>query len=262
MRDNLLQLKCDLRAKLFSLKRKINSINLSIEGLYIEIDKIDQAFENLDCELEIYKNRISRTAGSEARKLQYKLKAFEGQTKKDLEETDAFKEILIASTVTIFDSIIYGICKNDEDLFAACYAALFPLVYSRLTGLDKFYLLDHVPDVAMEVVSDARKEFEEICRVCDGPLTTPYNWNMASELIFDYWRDKALPSLYGKVDQKWFSDSPYSLAEIQKWRTCESERAELMPKVNDAYLIKQRLKDEVIDSNGVVGFNRLLIAPS
>jgi AcrR family transcriptional regulator len=55
-------------------------------------------------------------------------------------------------------------------------------------------------------------------------LTDSDTWESAVEYITDWWRNDALPLLYGCRDEQWDIDMPLSLPEMIEWRDSPAER--------------------------------------
>lgn len=250
MNDNLLAANQRLRSNLVGLKRKLTTIKVSLELLDSEIDRVDVAFCKLERESEIYKAKLEREMGREVRQLKIEL----NDLKKLTQTQDAIspEEFKIASTIGIFQTILRGICENADDFRLISEAFLFPAVFERVvTGEDEAYLLDKVPDSAAIVIARGKEYVEWFRSEYTTHLTDPEVWQEAIDYSTEWWRNDALPVIYGAHDPQWDIDMPLSLAEMTLWRTSPADRPIHFASVFDALEIYKRNKDAIYTSSGI-----------
>ena len=263
MRDNLVSATNKIRNSTTSLKRKLSKIKISIEELDIEIEAIDAKFDRLVSEADIFKSKIERELGREVRRLEKELLELRKSVKNaPAEREQSDPEILtIASTMSVLECILREMCKNADDFRLMSYATLFPSVMERVCeGREEAYFLDALPSSTGLVIERGKQYLEWVRSECDTYLTDPASWERYSEEVSEWWRNDALPLLYGSRDKKWDIDVPLTLNEMLVWKNSPADRPEHFPVIFDAYEIYRKYKDEVYESSGVRDFEFKLFA--
>ena len=240
---------------MFALKKKLKDLKSQVEAIEVELGKIDGKFDNIVTQAEIYKSKVEREMGREIRRLQ---KELQGQTKGQTSTAPTpttSEELHIATTLGIFESVLRLVGESADDFRLISYAFLFPSVYERVvSGGDDTYYLTEVPASASVVVERGRKYVSWLRSEYDTHLTHPSVWSDAIDYIAEWWRNDALPLLYGCRDEQWDIDMPLSLAEMVAWRDTPSERSSVFPDVTDGFEILQRNKEAVYDHSGLREF--------
>ena len=88
----------------------------------------------------------------------------------------------------------------------------------------------------------------------DTHLIDPEAWESAIVEVTNWWRNDALPLLYGSRDEEWDIDMPLTLAEMLQWRDSPAERPILFSSVFDAYELYRLNKDIVFETTGLRQF--------
>jgi hypothetical protein len=258
MNDNLLYVSNNLRNSLAALKKKVSNVKVNLEHLDAEIEKFDIKFDKMQNEIEIFKVRLERDMGREVRRLEKEL----AEAKKKLEEgltssqSTSEETLKIATTVTIFECLLRQICENSDDFRLISNSYLFPAVIERVvSGTQTAYFLEEMPVSSEEVIKRGRAYLKWIREDCDTHLTDPDAWAKYSEVISEWWRNDALPLIYGARDDDWDLDIPLSLAEMAMWRDTPAERPIHFSPIFDAYEIYVAHKDDVYSSSGARDFD-------
>jgi len=256
MNDNLIYATNSTRTSLSNLKKKLSNVRLQLESLSSDIDKIDTKFENVLSQADIYKSKLEREMGREVRRLERELELLRktgvnAPVSAQISETDA----KVASTIAIFDAILRHMCENADDFRLASEAFLFPAIYERVVaGVEEAYYLDYVPSSASLVIQRGKEHVRWIREEYDTHVTDPETWQNAIDYIVEWWRNDALPLIYGARDDQWDIDIPYSLPEILQWRESPGDRPLNFPKIFDAYEIYRKHKDQVYATTGIRDF--------
>jgi hypothetical protein len=254
--DSILNSTNKVKTCVTSLKKKLSNLREEFVSFESELAKIESRVENVISQSEIYKTRVEREMGREVRRLERELellrKESAGKTSADkVSESD----LKVASTVAILDSILRLICQGADDFRLSSEAFLFPAVYERVVdGTEEAYYLEYVPTATSVVVRRGMEYIAWVRTEFDTHLTDPDTWEKAIGAIADWWRNDALPMLYGARDEQWDIDVPMSLAEILLWRESPGDRPLNFPKIFDAYEIYRRHKDEVYGTTGLREF--------
>lgn len=255
MMDNIAPATDSLRSSVSSLKKKLSNLKISIEQFDAEIDKIDIKFDKLVTQTEIYKAKLEREMGREVKRLEVELKKLRKQVSEGSMEDQPQGhpgELKIASTIGIFECLLRHICEGADDFRLISYAFLFPSVFERVVKVDDpAYLLESMPDAAHIVIERGKEYVSYIRSRCDTHVTNQEVWDLYVEEISNWWRNDALPLIYGSRDDQWDSDIPLSLVEMMMWRDDPAERPIHFSAVFDAYEIYRANKDAVYDSSGV-----------
>jgi hypothetical protein len=254
--NNIIGATNSLRASIKSIKRKVNTLKLSIQNLDSEIDDIEMKFDKVIIESEIFKAKVEREMGREVRRLERELENLR-KTPVSLvvEQNTSAEDLRVASTIAVVECLLRAICHNAEDFRVLSYAFLFPAVIERVVkGNEEAYFLEEVPASADIIVRRGLEYIAWIRSECDTHLTDPQAWEAFSLLVSDWWKNDALPLLYGSRDDNWDIDEPLSNLEMMSWRDNVADRPLQFPSVFDAYDIYKRHKDEVYKSSGVQDF--------
>jgi hypothetical protein len=262
MFDNLLTSTNTTRTSLTNFKKKLSNLRIQVDSLTADLEKIDTKFENVLAQAEIYKSKLEREMGREVRRLERELailsKSVKGNTAlPDASETDR----KVASTVGIFDTLLRHMCANADDFRLASEAFLFPAVYERvMDGGEDAYFLEEIPPSAILVISRGKEYINWIREEYDTHITDPETWPSAIDYVVEWWRNDALPMMYGARDEQWDIDVPLSLQEILLWKESPGDRPLNFSKVFDAYEIYRKHKDETYGTSGIREFELKLFS--
>ena len=262
MLDNLLTSTNTTRTSLTNLKKKLSKLRIQVEEFGADLEKIDTKFENVLAQAEIYKSKLEREMGREVRRLERELLLLSKSVKGNLSLPPASEtDLKVASTVGIFDTILRHMCANAEDFRLASEAFLFPAVYERvMDGSEDAYFLEEVPPAAILVISRGKEYIKWIREEYDTHITDPETWPNAVDYVVEWWRNDALPMMYGARDEQWDIDVPLSLQEILLWKESPAERPLNFSKVFDAYEIYRKHKDETHGTSGLREFELKLFS--
>lgn len=254
--DNLLHSTNKVKNAVTGLKRKLTSLRSEFDSFEAEIAKIESRVENVVAQSEIYKTRMERELGREVRRLQRELETLRKETQgQPKAQATSEHDLKIAATVSIFDTILRLMCQGADDFRLASEAFLFPAVYERVVdGTEEAYYLDHIPPATATVVSRGLEYVSWLRSEYDTYLTDEDTWEKAIECIVEWWRNDALPMLYGARDEQWDIDVPLSLAEMTMWKESPGERPLSFPKIFDAYEIQRKHRDEIYETTGLREF--------
>ena len=255
--DNIVLATNSMRSSVSSLKRKLSNLRIQLEVFDTEIEKIETKFEKILSEAEIYKAKVEREMGREVRRLELEIKNLQSNSKiyKNPAEV-APEEIKIAQTICIFDSILRNMCQGADDFRTISEAFLFPAVYERVVkGTDDAYFLEEMPHTASLILQRGREYLNWVRSECDTHLTEPSAWEGYVGIITDWWRNDALPLIYGSRDEQWDIDAPLSLPEMMSWQNNPGDRPLNFSPIFDAYEIYRNHKDTVYESTGTKQFD-------
>ena len=259
MMDNIVFATDSMRSSVSSLKKKLSNLKISVEQLGSEVEKIETKFDKLLTQTDIYKAKLEREKGREVRRLELEL----SKVKKQLKETNRVEEstedpteLSIASTVAVLECLLRHICEGADDFRLMSYAFLFPSVIERVVSLDDpAYFIQKLPESSQIVINRGKEYVSYLRENCETHVTDPDAWEQFINQVTDWWRNDALPLLYGQRDEEWDSDVPLSLVEILMWRDEPGERPVQFSRVFDAYEIYRAHKDEVYNRSGVRAFD-------
>ena len=254
--DNLISVTNSMRSNVSSLKRKLSNLRIQFEVFDAEIEKLEDKFDKVLTESEIYKNKLEREVSREVRRLEKELATLrKSHTNVNKPEESTPSELRISSTVAIIESILRLVGEGADDFRLMSEAFLFPAVIERVVkGTEEAYLLDEVPASAHIVVKRGREYVEWIRSEYDTHLIDPEAWESAIVEVTNWWRNDALPLLYGSRDEEWDIDMPLTLAEMLQWRDSPAERPILFSSVFDAYELYRLNKDIVFETTGLRQF--------
>jgi hypothetical protein len=256
MLDNLLIATNTTRTSLTNLKKKLSKLRIQVEEFGADLEKIDTKFENVLSQAEIYKSKLERELGREVRRLERELALLRSATGGVITPAQATEsDLKVASTVGIFDTILRHMCSNAEDFRLASEAFLFPVVYERvMDGAEEAYYLEEIPVAAPLVIKRGQEYIQWMRQEYDTHVTDPETWAEAIDYIVEWWRNDALPMIYGARDEQWDIDVPMSLPEILLWRESPGDRPLNFPKIFDAYEIYRKHKDSIYGTTGLREF--------
>lgn len=262
MLDNLLTATNTTRTSLSNLKKKLSKIRIQVDDLAADLEKVDTKFENVLSQAEIYKSKLERELGREVRRLEKELETLRKSaggvnTLGSVIESD----LKVASTIGIFDTILRHMCANAEDFRLASESFLFPVIYERvMEGTEEAYYLEEIPASSALVIKRGQEYIQWMRAEYDTHVTDPETWPEAIEHIVGWWRNDALPVIYGARDEQWDIDMPLSLAEILLWRESPGDRPLNFPKIFDAYEIYRKHKDDIYRTTGLREFELKLFS--
>lgn len=256
MLDNLLTATSTTRTSLTNLKKKLSKLRIQVEEFGADLEKIDTKFENVLSQAEIYKAKLEREMGREVRRLEKELTLLRNgaaglMTPEKANEND----LKVAATIGVFDTVLRHMCEGAEDFRLASEAFLFPNVYERvMDGSEEAYFIEEIPVAAPLIIRRGKEHIEWIRSEYDTHITDPETWPLAIDYITEWWRNDALPMMYGARDEQWDIDVPLSLPEILLWRESPGNRPLNFPKIFDAYEVYRKHKDEIYGTTGLREF--------
>jgi len=254
--DNLIYATNSMRSSVSSLKKKLSNLKIQFEVFDAEIARLEDKFDKVLTESEIYKTKLEREVSRDVRRLEKELEALRktGEFKEPTQKTSS-TELSVSSTIAIIESTLRLICEGADDFRLISEAFLFPAVIERVVkGTEEAYLLDEVPASAHIVVKRGREYVAWIRSEYETHLTDPEAWDSAVTEVTNWWRNDALPLLYGSRDEEWDIDIPLTLAEMIQWRDSPAERPILFSSVFDAYELYRLNKDTVFETTGLRQF--------
>lgn len=254
--DNLIYATNSMRSSVSSLKKKLSNLKIQFEVFDAEIARLEDKFDKVLTESEIYKTKLEREVSRDVRRLEKELEALRktGEFKEPTQKTSS-TELSVSSTIAIIESTLRLICEGADDFRLISEAFLFPAVIERVVkGTEEAYLLDEVPASTHIVVKRGREYVAWIRSEYETHLTDPEAWDSAIIEVTNWWRNDALPLLYGSRDEEWDIDMPLTLAEMIQWRDSPAERPILFSSVFDAYELYRLNKDTVFETTGLRQF--------
>jgi hypothetical protein len=254
--DNIVHATNSMRSSVSSLKKKLSNLRIQMELFDAEIEKIEVKFDKILTETGIYKSKLEREMGRDVRRLERELALLRKENPLTPEKTEeSEKEIQIASSIAIFQSILRLIANGSDDFRLISEAFLFPAVYERIvSATEEAYFLEEVPNSASVVIQRGREYVAWMREEYDTHLTDPEAWQTAVEYTTEWWRNDALPLIYGSRDEQWDIDIPLTLQEMVTWRDHPSERPINFSPVFDAFEIYSKHKDLVYERTGLRQF--------
>ena len=254
MIDNLVPATNSMRTSISGLRKKLSNLRIQVETFDAELERISSKFDNFITQTDIYKSKMEREMGREVRRLERELALLrKNSVGLQVSNTASDCELSIASTVAIFDSMLRHISQDADDFRLASQAFLFPTVYERVMQSSDYYL-DEVP-ASMDLVIERGREYVEwVRKEYYTHITNPETWEDAVPYISEWWRNDALPMIYGARDEQWDIDMPLSLQEMMVWRESPADRPLQFPSVFDAFEIYERSRDTILESSGLKDF--------
>jgi hypothetical protein len=258
MVDNLVSATDTIRTTVSVLRRKVSGLKISVESFDSELAKLETKFDKLLTHTEVYKSKLQREMGREVRRLQAEMDSIRKE-KEGLGSTPVIEnstENSIASTITIFECLLRHICQDSDDVKLMCYSILFPTIFERVVGAeDEAYFLHTLPQSSSTVIKRGREYVGFIRDLCETHVTDPEAWGVLIDPLSDWWKNDALPLVYGSRDEEWDSDLPLSLNEMLIWKNEPAERPIHFSRVFDGFEIHKKLKDKVYSDTGVRAFD-------
>jgi hypothetical protein len=256
MNDNMVWATQSMRTSVSNLKTKLSKLKIQIEAFDADLNKIDTKFDSLLTQAEIYKAKLERENGREVRRLERELESLRKQVARApyVEEPNS-SELQISATIAILDSILRHISRDADDFRLASESFLFPSVVERVLSSPD-YLITEVPDCVDIVIERGRDYVEWVRKEYYTHLTNPETWNDAIPYITEWWKNDALPMIYGARDEQWDIDQPLTLSEMMIWRDNPAERPLQFPGIFDAFEIYERNKDAIMESSGLAEFEK------
>jgi hypothetical protein len=254
--DNLLYATNSMRSSVSSLKKKLSNIRVQLETFDLEIEKIESKFDNVLTQADIFKAKVEREMGREVRRLERELSLLSKESKQASSsvETNAV-DLKVASSIGILEAILRHMCGNADDFWLASQAFLFPAVYERIMeGSEEAYYLEEVPAAAQLVINRGQEHIAWLRSEYDTHLTDPSAWEDSIQYIVEWWRNDALPLIYGARDEQWDIDIPLTLQEITLWKESPADRPMHFHKIFDAYEIYRKHKDQIYETSGLRSF--------
>jgi hypothetical protein len=262
MLDNLLTATNTTRTSLTNLKKKLSKLRIQVEEFSADLEKLDTKFENVLSQAEIYKSKLERELGREVRRLERELALLRSATGGVITPAQATEsDLKVAATIGILDTVLRHMCTNADDFRLASEAFLFPVVYERvMDGTEEAYYLEEIPPAAPLIIKRGQEYIQWMRQEYDTHITDPETWAEAIGYIVEWWRNDALPMIYGARDEQWDIDVPMSLTEILLWRESPGDRPLNFPKIFDAYEVYRKHKDEIYGTTGLREFELKLFS--
>jgi chromosome segregation ATPase len=253
--DNIFYATNSMRSSVSSLKKKLSNLKVQIEQFDAEIQKVEGKFDNILTQAEIYKSKVEREMGREVRRLEKELALASREVKSESLSEASTLDLRIASTVAVFETILRHMCGNADDFRLASQAFLFPAVYERvMKGEEEAYYMEKIPDSAHLIIKRGQEHISWLRSEYETHLTDPQTWELSIAYIAEWWRNDALPLLYGARDEQWDIDLPLTLTEMLAWRDSPAERPLLFSPVFDAYEVYRKNKDLIYEPSGIREF--------
>jgi len=254
MIDNLVYATNSMRTSVAGLKKKLSNLRIQVESFDAELDKISLKFDNVITQSEIFKSKLERETGREVRRLERELALLRKQLPKEgISEELSTDDMQIASSIAILDSLLRHISRDADDFRLASEAFLFPAVIERVMNSSDYHILTVPPSMDL-IIARGRDYLEWSRKEYYTHLTNPQTWEDAIPYITEWWRNDALPLLYGARDEQWDIDVPLSLQEMMVWRDNPAERPLQYPSIFDAFEIYEKNKDAILESSGLKEF--------
>ena len=167
-----------------------------------------------------------------------------------------------ASTLAIFDSIVFAMSNwsnegdTAPDFELACQSVLFPTIYERVMKSEDDYYIEEVPVSALEVVKRGREYIKMLRDTAQASLVDPEVWENYAPMVQEWWVNDALPLLYGARSDEWDADTPFSLLEVQAWKSQPASRALRFPLLFDGMELVEKNRDQIRETTGLPEFNK------
>lgn len=250
--DNLVHATNSMRSSVSSLKKKLSNLKVQVEIFDAEIEKIESKFDKILTQAEIFKAKLERETGREVRRLEKELANLSKGNPNQTQVNPDDNEFRVACSIAIIDSILRLTSEGAEDFRLVSEAFLFPAVIERIiSGSEEAYFLDEVPASAPLVIQRGKEYVRWMREEYETHLTDPETWEEAIEYTTEWWRNDALPLLYGSRDEQWDIDIPLTLTEMLTWRDVPAERPINFSAIFDAYEIYRKHKDSVYEKTGL-----------
>lgn len=263
MNDSILKLKTSVLSSIRSVEKDFNARTQLDNKTALSLDYLKEKVTNLFYEVEAYKARLEREMGRENKKLKLDIEGLmseirELRSERGLpdreEEHEPDLEKQIATSISIFETILDLICGDSDDYKLMCYSVLFPSVYERINECRPEYLFGVLPEATMDVINDGKRELETIRKDCDTYLTDETAWEYYIDRVSNWWKRDALIRLFEGKDKSWEIDEPFSFFEMRKWQQHPECRPHEFSKIDDVFDIYKRYRKDVYISSGLQDF--------
>ena len=108
---------------------------------------------------------------------------------------------------------------------------------------------------AYVVVQRGREFVKWIRSECDTAITSEETWNKYAPEVVNWWKNDALPLIYGEADDNWQMDVPYTLDQMLVWKNNPADRILEFPEVFDAMDLLRKTRSEIIPGTQIPAFN-------
>jgi hypothetical protein len=252
MVDDLQKLQLNFNEAIAKVERKYGGVLRARDKLRIAEKQILRIKERtLEKECKGLRNEVAE--------LKLKLEKYEGGGK--VQDSDKVP-VAKATTLAIYDSIIFAICnwstdgQSAPDIELVCQSVLFPCIYQKvMEGLEDYYL-DSVPASAMLVVQRGREYVKHLRSIEDRFITDELVWEQHAPMIQEWWVNDALPLLYGARDDDWDNIIPKTLDEMLVWRDQPASRALDFPLVWDGMELVKTHSEDIREHSELPEFNK------
>jgi hypothetical protein len=129
-----------------------------------------------------------------------------------------------------------------------------------MDGGEDAYFLEEIPPAATLVISRGKEYIAWIREEYDTHISDPETWPNAIDHVVEWWRNDALPMMYGARDEQWDIDVPLTLQEILLWKESPADRPLNFSKIFDSYEIYRKHKDETYGTSGLREFELKLFS--
>lgn len=252
MVNELQKLQLNFNEAIVKIERKYSSLLRSRDKLRIAEKQILRAKEKaLEREKKVLLAKIAE--------LELKLAQYESSGKAQVYDRVPIAQ---ATTLSIYDSIIFAICnwstdgQTAPDIELACQSILFPCIYQNvMEGLEDYYF-DQIPSSALLVVQRGREYVQHLRSIEDHFITDDMRWQQYAPLIQEWWINDGLPILYGARDDDWEKVIPKTLDEMIVWRDQPASRALEFPLIWDGMELVKTHSESIREHSGLPEFNK------
>mgnify|MGYP006271526567 CR=1 FL=1 len=257
MTDHLQEATSSVKVAISKLKKKHSNLKISVERFGAELDAIDLKLDSIATNADIYRVRVQRATSREVKRLQLEIERLQKELDKNTNRLPSRaqaseEEMNIAKSICIFECLMRHLSKGADDFRLISEAFLFPAVYERIVDArDDAYFLDYVPHNFSHIIARGKEFITALREVCTTYLTYPDAWSAYVVEVADWWRNEALPLLYGSRADDWDIDEPYSLAEMTIWKESPGDRPTSFPKIFDGFEIYGKNQDAAFEETGV-----------
>ncbi|MFZ9244481.1 MAG: hypothetical protein ACO22S_05190, partial [Burkholderiaceae bacterium] len=150
---------------------------------------------------------------------------------------------------TVFDTILFCITQGSSpDFTLISQSALFELVYENISRGYSSYLFEEVPLSSLAVIHQGRGILEQFREQEDRFLDEPDLWEVYAPQIQGWWRNTALPLVFGERDPDWDKATFPTHDEMMRWKEGEFSRMNYFPAVWDLVELAKERAVEVSDN--------------
>lgn len=252
-------------AKAQDMEKMVRQMEADFNYRHVRLVEATLKFQRFAADAVAYFDEVTEEMRKDREKELLELRAKVSEMTTGAEFSVEDPAIAQASTIAIFDSIIFAIenWSSDgdtaPDFSLACQAVLFSTVYEPVMSGNTDYELKRVPFSAIEVVRRGREYVKYLRTNHTAAMTDPGVWNLNIKLVSDWWINDALPLLYGARDEAWERSSILSLEDIIVWRDQPASRALQFPLVFDAMDLVDRFGNSIRDTTGLPEFTKQTI---